>query len=414
MKNKLFAMVLTASLVTPAIVAPLNTDAAVQKSFKDVSEKHWAYDTILEMQKKNVINGYPDGTFKPSQEISRKHVAALLSRVLPLAPLNEQVNFVDVPKTHPYYDEISKVQRAGLFGGSKGKFNPDAPLTRIQMSQILYRAFQLKVKYEHNFPDIKKGTFESEQVSALFSNGITTGSEGLYKPYEPVSRAHYATFLQRALNVSKDVKPTEPTEPTNPTVPQPEEDKTPSEMKTVLEQLSVLQKKNDGLFIDKTSFNGLDLSNNPMATKMYLEGMDAVRTAGLKFYTGMEEYGEELNKYNSFIKLTSDGYKNPTERLGNTELLFIGTGEREGTFNYDYRSDKAQNVAKEWVKIGFPEISSELIPIMEQKVAEGRVKQNSDEWWGGNGEGMVIGDYQIRLGVDSFLENMAIEIEYKK
>lgn len=413
--NKLFLTALASAITIPAIVAPINTDAAVSPIFKDVSDKHWAYDTIIEMQKKKVINGYPDGTFKPSQEISRKHVAALLSRVLPLKPLNEQVDFVDVPKNHPYYDEISKVQRAGLFGGSKGKFNPDAPLTRIQMSQILYRAFRLDVKFEHNFPDVPKGTFESEQVSALFSNGITTGSDGLYKPYESVSRAHYATFLQRALSIPKVVEPTDPKEeqPSLPK-PEPEEDKTPPIMKPILEQLNALQKKNNDLFLDKTSFSGIDLVNNPIATKMYLEGTDDVRNAGLKFFTAAKEYDGEFYTYNSYVKLTSDGYKNPTERLGNIEFLFVGLGEFEGQFSYDFRSDKAQEVAKSFLEIGFPEIANQLIPIMDQKVTEGRIEQHSDVWWPGNGEYMDIGDYRVRLGVDSFLEFMTIEIEYKK
>jgi|GEM_PF-3012808 len=42
---------------------------ASTKKFKDVGTKHWAHDIINEMVEKGVINGHPDGTFKPNDPV---------------------------------------------------------------------------------------------------------------------------------------------------------------------------------------------------------------------------------------------------------------------------------------------------------------------------------------------------------
>ena len=151
------------------------------------------------------ISGYPDGTFKPAENISRKHVAALLSRVLPLEPVRQTKEFKDVPKTHPHHDSIQKVQRAGIIDGDEnGNFNPEASLTRVQMAKIIDLAFDLTVKSNIDFPDVPPSHWGNKHVRALYSNRITTGDEGYFKPNDKVTRAQYTVFLHRSLNLGNE------------------------------------------------------------------------------------------------------------------------------------------------------------------------------------------------------------------
>ncbi|NRF95961.1 S-layer homology domain-containing protein [Paenibacillus frigoriresistens] len=53
---------------------------ANESSFSDVSRDYWAYSNIQWAMNHNVINGYPDGTFKPNQVVSQSEWFAMLIR----------------------------------------------------------------------------------------------------------------------------------------------------------------------------------------------------------------------------------------------------------------------------------------------------------------------------------------------
>ncbi|WP_262173572.1 S-layer homology domain-containing protein [Saccharococcus sp. Marseille-Q5394] len=212
MTKKLFLASLATAIAIPSAVFALSNEVLVKSAqadkitfakgaFNDVSSENPYFELINEMHNLSYISGYPDGTFKPAENISRKHVAALLSRVLSLEPVRETKEFKDVPKTHPHHDSIQKVQRAGIIDGDEnGNFNPEASLTRVQMAKVIDLAFDLTVKSNKDFVDVPSTHWGNKHVRALYSNGITTGYEGYFKPNEKVTRAHYAVFLHRALN----------------------------------------------------------------------------------------------------------------------------------------------------------------------------------------------------------------------
>lgn len=227
MRNKLFMATLAAAIAVPVMVAPVQAMEVAQTNitdFKDVPKNHFAYTEIMAMKKAGIINGYDDGTFKPLVGITRQHVAALISRALPLEPIREATTFKDVPTSHPYYNDIQRLYRAGIIDGSNGNFNPSASLTRAQMAKILCLAFNLEPKTGYIFTDVGADHWAKDYIATLYASGITTGSEGKFNGNETVTRAQYAVFLYRALNPDKapipekplspdPVKPTEPTKP---------------------------------------------------------------------------------------------------------------------------------------------------------------------------------------------------------
>jgi len=227
---------MAAALAILAVVVPIQAEGIKEafQEFTDVTKSHSNYEVIMEMQKEGIISGYEDGTFRPKQAISRMHVASLLDRAITLEPIRDAVEFKDVPKTHAYYEVIQKIQRAGIVDGSDGNYNPNASLTRVQMAKILVNAFDLKVKAEYDFPDVPTDHWGSDYVRALYSNGITTGDNGYFNPNEPVSRAHYAVFLHRLLNLDEDFvakpipkpipKPDPKPKPVPKPVPKPDKD----------------------------------------------------------------------------------------------------------------------------------------------------------------------------------------------
>lgn len=183
----------------------VGTNQASAKEFKDVPKSHPNYEAIQAMQKAGYIGGYPDGTFRPNEKISRKHVAQLLEKAVKLPGLSSsKVIYTDVPKSHPYYTPIMKLSQAGIVGGSNGKFNPNSTITRIQMAKVLDLAFDLHMgPYQRPFEDVNSNHWGYPHASAMYSSGVSKGDNGKFYPSRPVTRAHYAEFLQRAINVTK-------------------------------------------------------------------------------------------------------------------------------------------------------------------------------------------------------------------
>jgi len=102
---------------------------------------HWAQQYIAILQQRGTIGGFPDGTFKPDQGITRSQFAAIAVKALGLPSGGREVEFKDLPKTHWAYKAICSASDAGLVGGfPDGSFRPEDKLTRAQALVILAKA----------------------------------------------------------------------------------------------------------------------------------------------------------------------------------------------------------------------------------------------------------------------------------
>jgi hypothetical protein len=71
----------TAGAVVLALVLALVAPGFTQP-FADVPTNHWAYDAIAELAAKGLIEGYPDGTFKGNQPLTRYEMAMVVARII--------------------------------------------------------------------------------------------------------------------------------------------------------------------------------------------------------------------------------------------------------------------------------------------------------------------------------------------
>jgi uncharacterized repeat protein (TIGR02543 family) len=68
--------------------------------FSDVPASFWAYSDIANLSGLGYVSGYPDGAFQPNSQITRAEVAAIMDKVLNLAPYTPQSpTFTDVTRT---------------------------------------------------------------------------------------------------------------------------------------------------------------------------------------------------------------------------------------------------------------------------------------------------------------------------
>ena len=179
-----------------------------QVLFPDVGVDAPFYREIFWLSQTAVTNGRSDGTFGPSENVSREAIAAFLFRFAggdvsgyqpPATP-----HFVDVPASHPFYREICWLWDSGITtGSSDGTFRGDEPISREAMAAFLFRLVGADVAgypapAVSYFDDVSVGQPFYREISWLAGSGITRGNgDGTYRPLSQVSREAMAAFLCR-------------------------------------------------------------------------------------------------------------------------------------------------------------------------------------------------------------------------
>lgn len=117
-------------------VAPKNP------SFKDVPTTHPFYKEIEWMKSKGITTGWPDGTFRPDSNVNRDAMAAFFYRFAgsPEYSAPDDSKFVDVSKTSMFYKEISWMNDKGISKGwPDGTYRSNESITREAMAAFIYR-----------------------------------------------------------------------------------------------------------------------------------------------------------------------------------------------------------------------------------------------------------------------------------
>lgn len=105
--------------------------------FSDTSG-HWAEGQIGAMAKAGLVSGYHDGTFQPDAEITREELAVLLYRVIGAEYAGEVSSFPDVQPGRWSYEEITALAGKNVLAGyPDGTFRPEAYLTRGEMAYLI-------------------------------------------------------------------------------------------------------------------------------------------------------------------------------------------------------------------------------------------------------------------------------------
>ncbi len=108
--------------------------------FKDMSARHWASKYVRLAVDRNIVNGYRDGTFKPSRQITRTEGVLMISRFAGIRPVEtlREKPFPDMPVYHWAAKAVQAARNEGLLVYFEGKpFEPNRPLTRAEAAEII-------------------------------------------------------------------------------------------------------------------------------------------------------------------------------------------------------------------------------------------------------------------------------------
>jgi hypothetical protein len=111
----------------------------VELPFKDEIPA-WALPGLQAAYERGVVGGFPDGTFRTYQKITRVELAALMAGALKLPEPEQPISFKDDARIPAWgQDAVQSVAAAGLMRGNNGYFRPLDTATRAEVAAILYQ-----------------------------------------------------------------------------------------------------------------------------------------------------------------------------------------------------------------------------------------------------------------------------------
>jgi hypothetical protein len=186
----------------------------------DVGVGHWADDEIegCAGMVPFIVKGYPDGLYRPDRPVTRDQMAVFIRRGMDVAQTSPaEASFPDVPTDFWAYADIETlVAEEVVEGYPNGYYRPEYIVSRDQMAVFVARAkgFDLTPPETADaFPDVQVASdvvpashWAIEEIAACVAADIVQGyPDGLYRPNKDIDRAQMAVYSYRAF-----ISPTDP------------------------------------------------------------------------------------------------------------------------------------------------------------------------------------------------------------
>ena len=163
-------------------------------SLKFNTEDHFAF-----------VNGYPDGTVKPTGDVTRAEVAAILYRVMDADCVKTyettRCSFSDVVRGDWFNLYVATLENAGVIVDTRtnGKFRPNEAITRAELAAMLAQFADIK-SAANSFNDVSARHWASDEIAVCAKMGWINGyPDGSFRPDATITRAEMMAMINRAL-----------------------------------------------------------------------------------------------------------------------------------------------------------------------------------------------------------------------
>ncbi len=183
--------------------------------FSDVGPNDWFYSMVQFAKHKGLMQGDPEGTFRPDDSMTRAELVTMFYR-LEGKPAHSGSNpFKDVSSNDWYYDQILWAAENGLVNGKEAdRFCPTDSITRQELVTLFHRYVNKKGLDSGNRIDLAifgdRATIDSwatDPVQWAVAEGLVVGiQEGagmVFAPKSTATRAQVATIMMRYIQKYK-------------------------------------------------------------------------------------------------------------------------------------------------------------------------------------------------------------------
>lgn len=181
---------------------------ATSTHFQDLTERHWAWPYVATMSGRQVVHGYPDGTFRPDQSVTRQEALVMLCRALGAKDRTPTGPFPDGASIAPWARPCANWAAGHRWVPAREPLAPAAPASREWVVAALVNALEfadLTVPGEaggpgDGFRDLAALPSQSRgRIGLATTLGLVRGyPDGSFRPSRSVTRAEMARLIATA------------------------------------------------------------------------------------------------------------------------------------------------------------------------------------------------------------------------
>lgn len=192
--------------------------ASFAKDYADLPKDHWAYKQIQILTDFNVVVGYPDGNYRPDQQVTRAEFSTMVVKAFEQqnAQIVKPAKFSDVKESDWFY---GMVQRAVMFdllkGYPDGHFDPYGNVSRGHVISTIVNALTTETISNSKATEILENSYSdykeipdwliiaAGKAEILGMVVKAPGEETVINANRPATRAELAAFLVKMLEQAK-------------------------------------------------------------------------------------------------------------------------------------------------------------------------------------------------------------------
>ena len=203
-----------AKVTTPPDNNTGNTGNTGNTAFKDVQTGYWAKAYIEALASQNIIAGFPDGSFKPNEPVTRAQFAAIINKAFKPSATRPAITFKDVKSNYWAFSAIQTASSSPFLSGYPDlTFKPEQQIPRVQAIVALANGLGLTANSQTviNFytdasqiPSYAVGPVAAATSRQLVINYPTVKE---LAPKRQATRADIAAFVYQALVNAGRVQP---------------------------------------------------------------------------------------------------------------------------------------------------------------------------------------------------------------
>ena len=209
---------LLAKALMLAVVFGVSTAASFAKDYADLPKDHWAYKQIQILTDFNVVVGYPDGNYRPDQNVTRAEFATMVIKAFEQqkADIKKPAKFSDVKEGDWFYGMVHRAVMFDLLKGyPDGHFDPYGTVSRGHVIATTVNALTTETISNQKAVEILENSYSDYQqipdwliIAAGKAEilGLVVkepGEETVINANRPATRAELAAFLVKMLEQAK-------------------------------------------------------------------------------------------------------------------------------------------------------------------------------------------------------------------
>ncbi|MBE9200371.1 MULTISPECIES: S-layer homology domain-containing protein [unclassified Nodularia (in: cyanobacteria)] len=212
----LLALSITFATINPMIVSaqmsvPSTPSPGSAANLSDISSDYWASPFIQALAQRNIISGFPDGTFRPNQPVSRAEFAAMIQKAFNQDPVRQITpeGFTDISPGFWANSAIQEAYQTGFMSGYPGNlFLPNQQIRKVEAIVALTTGLGLQTS-DNPLGVVSTYYTDASAIPNYALNNIAAATEAnlvvnypnvnQLNPLDPLTRAEASAILYQAL-----------------------------------------------------------------------------------------------------------------------------------------------------------------------------------------------------------------------